>query len=135
VAGSGLRDYLLDAADGTIVSSLPVQASAGEPQLCTVYGEPAVTVVENGALGVLSSDQADNRTISIPPGKSVGVAVASTMAYVRAEQANAPVYGYNLATGRRVWTMPVPRSVGAGNLYAVDGGFALQQEAGLRAFT
>jgi outer membrane protein assembly factor BamB len=135
VAGSGRRDYLLDAADGTIVSSLPVQASAGEPQLCTVYGEPAVTVVENGALGVLSSDQADNRTISIPPGKSVGVAVASTMAYVRAEQANAPVYGYNLATGRRVWTMPVPRSVGAGNLYAVDGGFALQQEAGLRAFT
>ena len=33
VAGSGRRDYLLDPAGGTVVSSLPVQASAGLPQL------------------------------------------------------------------------------------------------------
>jgi hypothetical protein len=64
-----------------------------------VNGEPAVAVVENGALGVLTSDQAGNRTISIPPGKQVDVAVASSMAYVRAEKLNSLVYGYNLVTG------------------------------------
>ena len=135
VAGAGNRDYLLDVTDGTVVSSLPVQSGAYVPQLCTVSGEPAVAVVESGAVGVLSSDQAGTRTIPIPSGKSVTVAVASTVAYVRVEQRNAPIYGYSLATGRRMWTVPVPRSAGAGNLYAFDGGFALLQETGFRTFT
>jgi outer membrane protein assembly factor BamB len=130
VAGAGNRDYLLRAASGTIISSLPVQSSAGQPQLCTVNGEPAVAVVENGALGVLTSDQAGNRTISIPPGKQVDVAVASTMAYVRAEKVNGPVYGYDLATGQRTWTVAAPGTQPEGPLWAFGGGFAVLE--GLR---
>jgi hypothetical protein len=83
VAGSGSKDYLLNSASGTVISSLPVKPSAGQPQPCSVNGQPAVAVVENGAIGVLSSDPADSRTIPIPPGKRVAVAVASTVAYVR----------------------------------------------------
>jgi outer membrane protein assembly factor BamB len=125
VAGASRRDYLLRAASGTIVSSLPVQARAGQPQLCTVNGEPAVVVVEDGALGVLTSSQAGNKTIPIPPGKQVDVAVASTMAYVRAEKVSGPVYGYDLATGRRVWAVAVPGSQPEDPLWAFDGGFAV----------
>jgi outer membrane protein assembly factor BamB len=134
VAGSDRKDYLLDAADGSIVSSLPVEASAGRPQPCSVSGDPAVAVVENGAIGVLSSDPADNRTIPIPPGKSVDVAVASTLAYVRAEKAGAPVRGYDLATGKLRWTLQMPRTQAEDTLYAFDHGFAVLQGATSQAF-
>jgi hypothetical protein len=95
-----------------------------------VNGEPAVAVVENGAFGVLTSDQAGNRTISIPPGKQVDVAVASTMAYVRVEKVNGPVYGYDLATGQRTWTVAAPGTQPEDPLWAFDGGFAVLE--GLR---
>ena len=54
-------------------------------------GLPAVAVVENDTIGVLSSAQADNKTIAIPPGKNVDVVVVGTLAYVGAEQAGAQV--------------------------------------------
>ena len=125
VAGAGSEDYLLNAATGAVVSSLRVEPGGGQPQLCSPGGQPAVAVVGNGAISVLSTDPAGNRTIAIPPGKNVSVAVAGTVAYVRAEQANAPVYGYDLATGQRVWTVRDPRTQAESTLYAFDGGFAV----------
>lgn len=125
VAGSGRRDYLLDAADGSVVSSLPVQLKAGLPQPCTVYGNPAVAVIENGAIGVLSSDRADNKTIRIAPGPHVATAIASTVAYVRAQQPGAPIDGYDLATGRVRWSVRQPGTQAYDNLDAFDGGFVL----------
>jgi hypothetical protein len=125
VAGAGSEDYLLNAASGAVVSSLRVEPGGGQPQLCSPGGQPAVAVVGNGAISVLSTDPAGNRTIAIPPGKNVSVAVAGTVAYVRAEQANAPVYGYDLATGQRVWTVRDPRTQAESTLYAFDGGFAV----------
>ena len=135
VAGSGGKDYLLDAADGSIVSSMPVQLTAGLPQPCSVYGNPAVAVVENGAIAVLSSDQADNRYITIPPGKKVDVAVARTMAYVRAEKPGAPVYGYDLATAKLRWTVSLPTTPAEVSLYAFNDGFAALVGTGSQIFT
>jgi hypothetical protein len=135
VAGAGSKDYLLDAADGSIVSSMPVQLTAALPQPCSVFGNPAVAVVEDGAIGVLSSDQADNRTIAIAPGRKVTVAVASTMAYVRAEQPGAPVSGYDLGTGTRRWTLPLPRTSSYVGLEAFSGGFAAFDGRDSQTFT
>jgi hypothetical protein len=125
VAGTGSEDYLLNPANGAVVSSLRVQPGGAQPQLCSPGGQPAVAVVQNGAIGVLSTDPAGNRTIPIPSGKNVSVAVAGTVAYFRAEQANAPVYGYDLATGKRVWTVRDPGTQAETTLYAFDGGFAV----------
>lgn len=125
VAGAGSEDYVLNAASGAVVSSLRVNPDATSLVLCSPAGQPAVAVIQNGAIGVLSTDPADNRTIPVPPGKDVSVAVADTVAYFRTEQAGAPVYGYDLATGQRLWTARDPGTQAETTLYAFDGGFAV----------
>ena len=56
--------------------------------------------------------------------------MASTVVYVRAEKTDGPVYGYNLGTGQRVWTVPAPGTQAEDPLFAFNGGFVVLQ--GLR---
>lgn len=125
VSGAGSKDYLLSADIGATLSSLPVKPGADPPRPVSAYGQPAVAVVEKGAIGVLSYDPSQNRTIPIPSGKRVDVAVADSVAYVRVEKAGAPVYGYDLATGKQLWKVQVPKAPAEDSLYAFDGGFAV----------
>jgi outer membrane protein assembly factor BamB len=127
---SNLEDDLLNVATGATISSLVVMADAGEPQLCAPGGHLAVVVDENDAIGVLSTDPAYNRTIALPAAGSVSVAVTGTLAYARAESAGAPVYGYDLATGKLKWKVRAPGTSAQAGVDAFNGGFAVLDRSG-----
>lgn len=123
-------DYLLSARTGAQLASAavgkPAAGQNAELQVCYPAGHIAVAVPGNGAIYLLSANPASNRTIPIPPGSQVRVAVTDTQAYVVAGQAGAPVSGYDLATGKLLWTVPVPASVGSEeDVSAFDGGFVV----------
>lgn len=123
---------LLRAKNGAVVT----KASSASPgaavenqqvQVCSPGGHPAVAVPESGAIHVLSDDPAYDRTITIPKANILDIAVTATEAYVLPSQAGAPVYGYDLATGKLLWTVPAPLGSSSNTLlYAFDGGFMLQ---------
>jgi outer membrane protein assembly factor BamB len=126
---------LLRAKNGAVLTKAS-SASPGaavenqEIQVCSPGGHLAVAVPESGAIHVLSDDPAYDRTITIPKGNILDIAVTATEAYVLPAQAGAPVYGYDLATGKLLWTVPVPPGGSSDTLlYAFDGGFMLQGSA------
>jgi outer membrane protein assembly factor BamB len=124
---SGL--YLLDAGTGATLAARVAPAgftqSSWPPVICHLGGRLAVAVPADGQIDVLSADPAYDRAIPIPSGGTVSVAVTDTLAYVRAPDPGAPVYGYDLATGELAWTLPEPASPADAVLYAFDGGFSL----------
>jgi hypothetical protein len=123
---------LLKARNGAVLataSSTSPGAAVDNQELQVAYpgGHLAVAVPESGAIHVLSDDAAYDRTITIPKANILDIAVTSTEAYVLASQAGAPVYGYDLATGKLLWTVPTPPGTPSDTvLYAFDGGFMLQ---------
>lgn len=58
----------------------------------------------------------------------MSVAVTDTEAYVLPPQHGAPMYGYDLATGRLLWTVPVPGNEGNDSVAAFDGGFVVSSQ-------
>lgn len=118
--------YLLDASDGAVTASL--RGGAAQIAVCYPGGTPAVAVAESGRIRVLSADPAADRTIAIPAGDLIGqvdVVVTDAVAYVRKEAANAPVMGFDLATGRRAWTVAAPGVPSNAQIIPIEGGFFL----------
>ncbi len=132
-AGSG-QELLVSAATGATLASAVGEPGAAvdnpEMQVCSLNGVPAIAIPEDGAIRLLSADRSDDRTIVIPKGQGVQVAVTGTEAYVRVPQPGAPVEGYDLATGELVWTTPAPGMPGDATMFAFAGGFVLEGQAG-----
>jgi outer membrane protein assembly factor BamB len=126
------EEYLLDARTGSTLETQPVSSdSSGSNatlQMVQLAGQTAVAITESGKIVVLGIKPNDRWTIAIPGGNNVSVAVADSEVYVRLQQAGAPVYGYNLFSGKLLWTVPLPGSAADSTLVAFDGGFALTQE-------
>jgi outer membrane protein assembly factor BamB len=118
--------YLLNASSGATLATQAVTSSASAPQLCDPNGQVVVAFAESGRIAMLSADPGYTRTMTILSGSDVKVAITGTVAYVRPPKAGAPVYGYDLATGERLWTVPAPGSPADAGLYAFDGGFMVQ---------
>lgn len=129
LSGNGEEDYLLNATTGATLAAQKLTARpmdpGGPPQICDPGGHASVAVTESGLIHVLSSDPADDKTIAIPPGASTSVVVTGTIAYVRQPKSGAPVYGYDLTTGKLAWTARAPGKPAGDNLYAFAGGFAV----------
>lgn len=128
------QEYLITASTGATMATASVVSSASgqndQLQLCHPAGQLSIAIPGNGAIYLLNADSAAERTIAIPPGNGVSVAIADTEAYVLPKQAGAPVYGYDLATGKLLWTVPTPGSSAADStLDAFDGGFVLINSA------
>jgi outer membrane protein assembly factor BamB len=124
------REYLITSSTGAAVAVIAVGPDASgqndQLQVCHPAGQLSIAIPGDGAIHLLSAGSGARRTIAIPPGKDVNVAIADTEAYVLPEQAGAHVYGYDLATGKLLWTVPTPGSSAAHSvLYAFDGGFVL----------
>ncbi len=123
---------LLNARNGAVLakaSSTSPGAAVQNQELQLAYpgGHLAVAVPESGAIHVLSDDPAYDRTITIAKANTLDIAVSSTEAYVLPSQAGAPVYGYDLATGKLLWTVPAPPGSSSDTLLnTFDGGFMLQ---------
>jgi outer membrane protein assembly factor BamB len=123
---------LLSAKNGAVLtkasSTSPGAAAENQQiQVCSPGGHLAVAVPESGAIHVLSDDPVYDRTITIPKSNTLDITVTATEAYVLPSQAGAPVYGYDLATGKLLWTVPAPAASSSDTLlYAFDGGFMLQ---------
>jgi hypothetical protein len=129
--GQATEELLLSAATGVTLSSAAGSTGAAvdnpELQVCYPGGQLAVAVPDSGSIHVLSADQRQDRTVPIAPGQ-VDVAVTGTEAYVRQQQPGAPVLGYDLATGRLLWTAPAPGVPGDATLQAFNGGFILEAQ-------
>lgn len=128
--------YLLDTSEGAVTASLT--GGAADIAVCYPGGTPAVAVAESGKIRVLSADPAEDRTIAIPAGDLIGqvdVVVTDAVAYVREEAANAPVMGFDLATGRRAWTVAAPGIPSHVQIIPIAGGFALPRFAGAPGHT
>ena len=99
-------------------------ASSDSPQICDPGGQVAAAVAGNKQIHILSADPAVAKTIAISGGPT-SVVITSAVAYVRPARRGAPVYGYDLATGKLAWKVPEPGSPAGADLYAFDGGFAV----------
>jgi PQQ-like domain len=94
-------------------------------ETCRPASHTAVALIADGRIDVLGIDPAYDMTIRIPHGPDVAVAVAASMAYVRVARFAQPVIGYDLTTGRHIWTVTAPSSPASAHIEAVDGRFAL----------
>lgn len=117
------KAYLLDSRTGKTLASQPV--GVNQPALCDPGGVPAVALAGTNRIYVLSPDSRYNRTILVAGRDLAAVAITSTMAYVSPDTKDAPVYGYDLATGKLAWKVNVPDSPAMRGLFAYNGGFAL----------
>jgi outer membrane protein assembly factor BamB len=126
------KAYLLDPHTGATLAAEPVQLSGkrtSPPELCDPNGQRTVAFSENGHIVTLAAAPGDTGTFAIASGDT-SVATSGTIAYVRAEQADAPVRGYSLATGKLLWTVPDPHSGADGILFSFEGGFEVQDDPG-----
>jgi hypothetical protein len=127
------QELLLSAASGKVLAQAAGSVGAAFDndalQVCNPGGQLAVAVPDNGSIHVLSADQAYDRTIAIPPGKDTSVAIASTEAYVFPSPSGTGIAGYDLATGKVLWTVPSGSAQPSDTqLSAFDGGFVLTAE-------
>lgn len=125
------QEYLITASTGATVATASVGSGAGgqngEIQVCHPAGRLSIAIPGNGAIYLLNADSPGERSFAVASGKNVSVAITDTEAYVLPGQAGAPVYGYDLATGKLLWTVPTPgRSAADSNLYAFNGGFVVE---------
>lgn len=119
--------YLLNTSTGAVVSSMPGPSSDPDQiQVCDPAGHTAIAVAGAGRIRVLSADAGISRTIKIPAGNS-NVQITDRVAYVRKIRKDAPVAGYDLATGRLAWKAPAPHTPNDADLIAFNGGFAVSK--------
>lgn len=124
------QEYLLNARTGATLVTAKVgsKASGQNDGLQVVHpaGHVAIAIPDDGVIHVLSANPAVSRAIPIPQGANVRVTVADTEAYVLVPQAGGSVRGYDLATGKLLWTVPVPGSGAESALDAFNGAFVVQ---------
>jgi hypothetical protein len=126
------QQLLLSAGTGAVLARTAVSTAAAVDNdalaVCYPGGQLAVAIPDPaGAIRILSADQAYDRTITIPPGKDVSVGISRTEAYVFPANGSTGVSGYDLATGKVLWTEPTPGGMDPSGtvLAAFDGGFLL----------
>lgn len=136
---SSHKELLLSVRTGAVLAEATGSAGAAVDnenlQVCYPAGQLAVAVPDavpyGTAIHVLSADPSEDRTIAIPRANALDIAITATEAYVLPASKGAPVYGYDLATGKLLWTVPAPGISSDTLLYAFDGGFMLQGSVNL----
>lgn len=124
------EEFLLNARTGAMLATAKVgsRASGENDGLQVVHpaGHLAVAIPDDGVVHVLSANPAVTRAIPIPQGANVRVIVADTLAYVLVPQAGGTLRGYDLATGKLLWTVPAPGSGDESALDAINGAVVLE---------
>jgi outer membrane protein assembly factor BamB len=116
---------LLSASTGATLETTVRDTDEQVAQTCDPQGQLAIAFAAANAIHVLSGGT--DRAFAIPSGEFGDVVITATEAYVLPQQAGAPVYGYDLATGNLLWTVQLPNSSNPGQsvvlMSAFNGGF------------